>query len=59
MKEVEKLIRSVDHTICGPPCSDEPKPDCIRALKDAFVVIFPKEIPGVCHPSDQWTTGLI
>ena len=27
--EVEKLIRDVDHTICGPPCEELPMPDCI------------------------------
>ena len=31
-KEVEKLIKDVDHTICGPPCEELPMPECIRAL---------------------------
>ena len=29
-KEVEKLIRDVDHTICGPPYEELPMPECIR-----------------------------
>ena len=29
-KEVDKLIRDVDHTICGPPCEELPMPKCIR-----------------------------
>ena len=47
-KEVEKLIKDVDHTICGPPCEELPMPDCIRALTEEFAAIFPEKIPGVC-----------
>ena len=32
--KVEKLIRDVDHTICGPPCEELPMPDCIKALNE-------------------------
>ena len=31
-KEVEKLIKDVYHTICGPPCEELHMPECIRAL---------------------------
>ena len=48
-KLVEKLIRDVDHTICGPPCEELPMPDCIRALNEEFAAIFPEKIPGGCH----------
>ena len=44
--EVEKLIRDVDHTICGPPCEELHMPECIRALNEEFAVIFPAKIPG-------------
>ena len=47
-KEVETLIKDVDHTICGPPCEELPMPDCIRALNEEFAVIFPEKIPGGC-----------
>ena len=50
-KEVEKLIRDVDHTICGPPCEELPMPDCIRALNEEFAAIFPAKIPGGMLPS--------
>ena len=50
-KEVEKLIRDVDHTICGPPCEELPMPDCIRALNEEFAAIFPEKIPGGMPPS--------
>ena len=30
--EVEKLIKDVDHTICGIPCEVLLMPDCIRAV---------------------------
>ena len=46
--EVEKLIKDVDHTICGPPCEELPMPDCIRALNEEFAAIFPAKIPGGC-----------
>ena len=45
-KEVEKLIKDVDHTICGPPCEELPMPDCIRELNEEFAAIFPENIPG-------------
>ena len=45
-KEVEKLIKDVDHTICGPPCEELPMPDCIKALNAEFAAIFPARIPG-------------
>ena len=45
-KEVEKLIRDVDHTICGQPCEEVPIPDCIRALNEEFAEIFPEKIQG-------------
>ena len=51
MKEVEKLIRDVDHTICGPPCEELPMPDCIKVLNEEFVAIFPTKIPGGMPPS--------
>ena len=44
-KEVEKLIRDVDHTICGPPCEELPIPECIKALNEEFTAIFPEKIP--------------
>jgi hypothetical protein len=31
-KAVEKLLKEVDHTICGPPCLEEPVPQAIRDL---------------------------
>ena len=45
-KEVEKLIRDVDHTICGPPCEELPMPDCIKALNEEFAAIFPSDDSG-------------
>ena len=50
-KEVEKLIKDVDHTICGPQCEELPMPDCIMALNDEFAVIFPANISGGMPPS--------
>ena len=50
-KEVEKLIKDVDHTICGPPCEERPIPYCIRALNEEFAAIFPAKIPGGMPPS--------
>ena len=50
-KEVEKLIKDVDHTICGPPCEEFHMPDCIRALNEEFAAIFPEKIPGGMPPS--------
>ena len=44
--EVEKLIKDVDNTICGPPCEELTMPDCIRALNEEFAAIFPAKIPG-------------
>ena len=35
-KEVEKLIKDVDHSICGRPCEEVHMPDCIRALNEEF-----------------------
>ena len=49
-KEVEKLIKDVDHTICGPPCEELPMPECIRALNEEFAAIFPEKIPGWMPP---------
>ena len=57
-KDVEKLIRDVDHTICGPPCEELPMPDCIRALNEEFAVIFQATIPGGCLLQGLWTIGL-
>ena len=48
---MEKLIKDVDHTICGPPCEELPMPDCIRALNEEFAAIFPEKIPGGMPPS--------
>ena len=42
----EKLIKDVDHTICGPPCEELPMPDSIRELNEEFAAIFPEKIPG-------------
>ena len=50
-KEVEKLIKDVDHTICCPPCEELPMPDCIRSLNEECAVIFPANIPGGMPPS--------
>ena len=50
-KEVEKLIRDVDHTICGPPCEELPMPECIMALNEEFAAIFSAKIPGGMPPS--------
>ena len=50
-KEVENLIKDVDHTICGPPCEELLMPDCIRALNEEFAAIFPAKIPGGMPPS--------
>ena len=44
-KEVEKLIRDVDNTICGPPCEELPMPDCTKALNEEFTAIFPTTLP--------------
>ena len=51
MKEVEKLIKDLDHTSCGPPCEELPMPNCIKALNDEFAEIFPANIPGEMPPS--------
>ena len=51
IKEVEKLIKDVDHTICGPPCEELPMPDCIMALNEEFAAIFPEKIPGGMLPT--------
>ena len=48
---MEKLIRDVYHTICGPPCEELPMPDCIKALNEEFAAIFPTKIPGGIPPS--------
>ena len=48
---MEKLIRDVDHTICGPPCEELPMPDCIMALNEEFAAIFPANIPEGMPPS--------
>ena len=48
---MEKLIRDVDHTICGPPCEELPMPDCRRALNEEFAAIFPEKIPGGMPPT--------
>ena len=56
-KEVEKLIRDVDHTICGPQCEELPMPDCIRALNEEFAAIFPAVIPGGCLLRGPRITG--
>ena len=50
-KEVEKLIKDVDHTICGPPCEELPMPYCIMALNEELAAIFPDTIPGGMPPS--------
>ena len=50
-KEVEKLIKDVDHTICGPLCEELPMPECIKALNEEFAAIFPTKIPGGMTPS--------
>ena len=50
-KEVEKLIKDVDHTICGPPCEELHMPECIRALNEEFAAIFPAKISGGMPPS--------
>ena len=52
-KKVGKLIRDIDHTICGPPCEDLPMPDCIRALNEEFAAIFPEKISGGMPPPRQ------
>ena len=46
LKEVEKLIREVFHTICGPPYEELPMPDCIMALNEEFGAIFPAKNSG-------------
>ena len=48
---MEKLIRDVDHTICGPPCEELPMLDCIRALNEEFEAIFPVKITVRMPPS--------
>ena len=48
---MEKLIKDVDHNICGPPCEELPMPDCIKALNEEFSVIFPAKIPRGMPPS--------
>ena len=48
---MEKLIKDMDHTICGPPYEELPMPDFIRALNDEFAAIVPEKIPGGIPPS--------
>ena len=50
-KEVEKLIKDVDHTICGPPCDELPMPECIKVLNQEFAAIFPEKITGWMPPT--------
>ena len=57
-KEVEKLIKDVDHTICGPPCEELPMPDCIKAFTDELAAIFPTKIPEECLRLGQRIIGL-
>ena len=50
-KAVEKLIKTVDHTLCGPPCRELPVPECILALNKEFSRLFPAKVPGGLPPS--------
>ena len=52
-KAVERLLKEVDHTICGPPCREEPVPQEVLALNQEFTDLFPAKVPGGLPPSRQ------
>ena len=52
-QEVEKLIKEVDHTLCGPPCEGVEVPKEIRELNKEYAHLFPEKVPGGLPPPQR------